>query len=99
MRSIVLDFIFSAIDEVNPQLPPESRLGKSEMTIIMGKGGVLDSLGFLNLVVSAEGRVDAGLHTSLNLASMLMESDHALPRTVGELADLIVLRLEGAVHG
>jgi len=99
MRSRVLQLIFSAIDEVNQQLPPEEQLAKSETAVITGSDGTLDSLAFLNLIVSAERQVDAALHTSVSLASALMESDGEPPRTVGELADLITSRLEGTGRG
>lgn len=99
MRSRVLQLIFSAIDEVNQQLPPQGRVAKSETAVITGSDGSLDSLALLNLIVTAEGLVDAALHTSVSLASALMESDGTLPRTVGELADLIVSRLEGTGRG
>jgi hypothetical protein len=99
MRSKVLQLIFSAIDEVNLQLPPGGRLAKSETTVIAGSDGTLDSLAFLNLIVTAEGLVDSSLNTSVSLASALMESDGTPPRTVGELADLITSRLEETGRG
>lgn len=99
MRTKVLLLIFSAIDEVNQQLPPEKRLAKSETSLIAGSDGKLESLTILSLIISAEGLVDSALNTSVGLASALLESEGTLPRTVGELADLITLRLEGIGHG
>jgi len=99
MRQKVLEIIFAAIDEINQQLPPGKGLAKSESAVITGSGGTLDSLGFLNLIVTAEGLIDSALHTSVGLASALMESDAPPPRTVGELVDLINSRMEGAGHG
>ena len=98
MRPKVLQLIFGAIDEVNQQLPPEGRLAKSETAVITGSGGTFDSLSLLNLIVSAEEQVNTSFHTSIGLASALMESDGEPPRTVGELADLITSRLKGAGH-
>jgi acyl carrier protein len=98
MRPKILELIFSAIHEVNQQLPPVRRLAKSETAVITGSDGVLDSLDFLNLIMATEARVDAAFQTSISLASALMESDGPPPRTVAELADLITSRLDGAAH-
>jgi acyl carrier protein len=99
MRSKVLQLIRAAIDEVNQQLPAEGQLAKNETAVITGSDGTLDSLAFLNLILCAQSQVDAALHTSVNLASALMESDREPPRTVGDLADLITSRLEGTGCG
>lgn len=99
MRSKVLQIVFSAINEVNQQLPREGWLAQSESTVIAGSDGKLESLTLLSLIICAEGQVDTDFHTSVGLASALMESDGTLPRTVGELADLITSRLEEIGHG
>jgi acyl carrier protein len=99
IRNKIIELIFSAINEVNQQLPPENRLLKNEESVIAGEDGKFDSLAFLNLIVSVEGRVDTALRTSVALASGLMELDRTPPRTVGELADFIIARLEIIGHG
>jgi hypothetical protein len=100
LREKLLQHIYSAIDELNQQLSPAERIQKSPATVLTGSDGALESLAFLNLIVAAEDRVNAGFATSINLASMLMESeDTPPPRDVGELADLIAARLREAGHG
>lgn len=94
MREKVLQLIYSAIEDVNQQLPPASKLAKTEFEVITGSGSVLDSLSFLNLIITTEARVDNAFRVSVTLASALMESDGEPPRTVGELADIITLKLE-----
>ena len=97
MRDKLLQHVFSAIDELNQQLPPAERIAKSEATVLTGSDGALESLAFLNLIVATEDRVNAAFSTSINLASLLMESDDTPPpRNVGELVDLIATRLTGA---
>jgi len=97
MREKLLQHVFSAIDELNQQLPPAERIAKSEATVLTGTDGALESLAFLNLIVATEDRVNAAFSTSINLASLLMESDDTPPpRNVGELVDLIGTRLPGA---
>ena len=99
MRDKLLQHVYSAIDELNQQLPPGERVAKSEATVLTGSDGALESLAFLNLIVATEDRVNAGFNTSINLASMLMESDDTPPpRSVAELVDLIASRLRGAGH-
>jgi hypothetical protein len=98
MRSKIIELVFTAIDEINKQLPPRCRLAKNEASVIAGSDGILDSLAILNLIVTVEGLVDNALHTSIGLASALMESEGQLPHTVGALADLITSRLEGATR-
>ena len=100
MRDQLLKHVYSAIDELNQQLPPGERLEKSENAVLTGSEGALESLAFLNLIVATEDRVNAALGVSINLASMLMESDETPPpRNVGELVDLIATRVRGPAHG
>lgn len=100
MRAQVLQHVFAAIDEVNQQLAPAERIGKSEGTALTGSEGALESLTFLNLIVATEERVNSAFGVSINLASMLMESDDTPPpRSVSELVDLIATRVRGSDHG
>lgn len=58
--------ILSAIEEVNEILPPEMRLSSDPEAVIFGKGGKLDSLGLVNLVLAVEERLaDRGWKVSL----------------------------------
>jgi len=100
MRDKILQQVFSAIDELNLQLAVGERIGKSEATVLTGSDGALESLAFLNLIVATEERVNAAYSVSINLASMLMESDDTPPpRSVGDLVDLIATRVRGPDHG
>lgn len=94
MRAKVLECVYSAIAEVNLQLPAGEQLAASEETVLAGSGGTLDSLTLLTLIASAERHVDEGFKISSSLASEMMESEE-LPATVGQLADRIVRIVEG----
>ena len=48
----ILEIIYDTIDEVNESNPDEMKLAKSLKTIIIGNGGVLDSLGIINFIIS-----------------------------------------------
>ena len=74
MAKNVLELVYSAIDELNQQLPPAKRVAKSEATPLTGSSGALDSLGFLNLIVIVEDKVNAAHNSAIALASSMMES-------------------------
>ena len=94
-RAQVLAALYAAVDDVNLQLPPASRLAKSEGTALLGDAADLDSLGFLNLVLAAETQVNARCAPPVNLAERLLELDESsLPATLGALATFI-LELQG----
>jgi acyl carrier protein len=67
----VLDVIYGCIDEVNRQLPHDARLLKSADTVLVGEGGVLDSLGYITLLVALE----EALETKLGARCFLLEED------------------------
>jgi acyl carrier protein len=57
MHDQIQSAILSAIKEVNEILPPEMRLSNDPEAVIFGKGGKLDSLGLVNLVLAVEERL------------------------------------------
>jgi hypothetical protein len=98
MTNDVLQLVYSAIDELNRQLPRAKHVARSESTPLTGSDGALDSLNFLNLIVLVEDRANAAHGTSIALASLLMEAQVPVPRTVSELAALVSAQLNGAGH-
>ena len=63
----IRQLIFSAFDELNEQLPAARKLPKSETTSLVGTGGVLDSLGLVNLIVALEQKIENEFQTSISL--------------------------------
>lgn len=53
----ILKTIFSAVDEVNLQLPEEQRIKKDAHAVIYSENGGLDSLGLVNFIVILEEKV------------------------------------------
>jgi len=91
----ILRIVYRAIDELNPQLPPERRLEKSPETAVFGSAGRLDSLGLVNLIVAIEQAVENELAVSVVLADEKAISQRSSPfRTVGALAAYVRARLE-----
>lgn len=87
-RERALALIYDTIDRVNPQLPPAQRLARGPSTVIVGPGGVLDSLGIVNFVLALEERAADALGRSVPLLDTDRIADATGPfRTVGSLAD------------
>ena len=86
----ILAALYRAVDELNLQLPPTSRLEKSAGTAIVGDGAALDSLGFLNLVLLSEAKINEACSPAVSLAEHLLEDPEAdPPATLGALAALV----------
>lgn len=91
MMANALDLIFEVIDEVNGQLPPDSRLEKTPETVVVGEGGVLDSLGVTNFLITLEEKVSAASGQSVALLrdDFLSGEDDTL-RTVATINEYIL---------
>lgn len=90
----ITNILFSAVDEINHGLPKEARLDKSPQTALLGAEGKLDSLNFVNLILSAEEKLSAEFGT-ISLAEAIVADDQTNPpETVEALADLVGALLE-----
>lgn len=78
--------VYEAIDTVNQQLPPARRLRKAPDTIIIGRGGALDSLGIVNFVIALEEKVADRIGVAVQLLDADMIGDESPLRTVESLA-------------
>ena len=84
----ILQVIFDAIDEINEQFEEEQRLMKSTDTVLFGESGKLDSLGFINLLIAIEQRLEEIFDVSFTLANEKAMSQVNSPfRTVETLAE------------
>jgi acyl carrier protein len=87
-KRAIESLLFTAVAEVNRQLPKDRRLDPTRDTRLSGAEGRLDSLGILNLLVLAEQRIQSTFGIDVLLAD-----DEALARepspflTLGTLAD------------
>ena len=64
---VILEAIYSAIDEINNQLPTAQQLAKQKDTIILGEGGTLDSLATIQLLVAIEEHIAASVDGNVDL--------------------------------
>lgn len=96
----VFEWLYAAVDEVNQQLRKAQRIDKSPGTLLTGEGGLLDSLGMLNLLVAIERRLEQQLGVSVTLADEESLSQDPSPfRSLSSLAEHIqrvVLRKQPA---
>ena len=89
MKKKLLNVIYSSIDEINSSLPINSKIDKNEHTVIFGEGKI-DSLAFVNFIISIEENVNKEFRASIDLTNeeMLME-DSSPFQTVNTLANYI----------
>jgi D-alanine--poly(phosphoribitol) ligase subunit 2 len=86
---------FQCIEELNRQLPLEGKLQSSLDTILVGEGGVLDSLGLITFIVSIEEAVEeeTGSHMALLKEEFLVDSEGPF-RTIGSMVSWIISKLD-----
>ena len=89
------NLIITSIKEINEQLPQEQQLGQSTKTVLFGKGGELDSLGLINLVVAVEQNIEDEFDVTITLADERAMSQKRSPfKTVGTLTNYIEILLK-----
>jgi acyl carrier protein len=97
-RDRITKAVFDAIDDLNQQLPEGRKLGKNWDTVLYGRGGHLDSLQLVHLVVATE----QGLEEEFNRVVVLAD-EKAVARgrspfqTVGSFVEYIASRLQEAI--
>ena len=74
----LLDIIYQSLDEVNEQLPSDQRIQKSPDTILVGRAGGLDSLGFVNFVALVEEKCAHQYGITVSLMEASSSGDAAL---------------------
>ena len=94
-REKILQALYAAVDELNLQLPAESRLEKAETTAIIGDDATLDSRGFINLILSAETKVNEVCSPPINVSERMIEHADSHPETLGAFATFITGLQEG----
>ena len=92
-----LQLIYDAIDDVNAALEEGEKINKAPETALFGESGSLDSLGFVNLIVAVEQKMEEKFGTTIAIADERAMSRKRSPsRTVGSLAEYISSLLEEA---
>lgn len=61
--------VFDTIREFNRQQPPNQQIGFEPESVLLGDGGVLDSLGVINLIVAIEQNLRTSMGAQVDLLS------------------------------
>ncbi len=96
----IIQSVFSAVDYVNQSLPQEEQLEKSVDTVLFGRGGKLDSLGIVNLIVATEEAIEEEFGVTITLADEKAMSQKNSPfQTVESLVNYILSLLNENADG
>ena|SRR5215813_3212325 len=85
----VKSIVYEAIDELNEQLAEENRLEKAPEIALLGHAGLLDSVGFVNLIVLVEEKCQNEFGAPILLTDDLGTEDDNSLKTVGSFIDYI----------
>ena len=97
-RERILNAVYSAVDELNSQLPPGVSVEKSLEAPLYGASGKLESLDFVTLVMEVEGKINAEFGTDITIADENLLSKQKSPfSSLGTLVEYLeeVLKQEG----
>jgi acyl carrier protein len=94
-RESVRHVIYAAIDEHNEAVEAPARLAKSEDTVLFGRGGSLDSVGLVSLIVGVEQGIEERFGVCMTLADERAMSQKSSPfRSVRALTEYVHACLE-----
>jgi acyl carrier protein len=99
MEERILKAVYSAIDELNAQLPPGVSVEKSPDAPLYGASGKLESLDFVTLVMEVEEKIKAEFGVDITIADEHLLSKEQSPfSSVRTLIEYLkeVLEQEGA---
>jgi acyl carrier protein len=95
MKQQAIEVVYSAIDALNEQLSPDRRLDKKPDTILLGSGGKVDSVGFINLIVLLEEKCQDKFGVPVCLTGEEVAMDDTSPfQNVGTLVEHICKLVE-----
>lgn len=99
-HQIARNMIHAALDELNEQSPPETRIPPGQLTTLVGPDGYLDSLGVVTLVALLEERLEREAGVVANLLETPNEEQDALAHfaTVDALVDRVVAAMAEGAH-
>tara|TARA_Y100000310_G_C20595794_1_gene770413 strand:- start:959 stop:1249 length:291 start_codon:yes stop_codon:yes gene_type:complete len=94
-KSKLIELIYLVIDDYNSRQRKSKRLDKSLDTMLYGDNGLLDSLGFVDFVVSVEDKINETYGINFTLADERAMSQQNNPfETVESLSNYIFVLLE-----
>jgi len=98
-KSRIEKIVFRAMDRVNEVLLDEEALVQRPETVLVGEGGQLDSMGFINFVVALEEELAKELGLNFNLVEQINASTSAKPATVAEFIEFVFAAAQSRASG
>ena len=96
----ITQMLFSVIDELNQMRPADEHLSKDLDTPLAGDSGRLDSAGLINLIAITENKAVTEFGRPIVLTDdYTLSQVNQVFRTVGTLADYILLKLNEKENG
>ncbi len=98
MGEKILDIIISQAKELNEQLTNKISVEQGADAPLFGRGGVLDSIALVTLVVAVEQAIEDEFDTALTIADEKAMSQKVSPfRTVGSLSEYVQKLIKGEI--
>jgi acyl carrier protein len=95
MKDKAIEVIYSAIDDLNEQLSADRKLDKNPETVLLGSGGKIDSVSFINFIVLLEEKCQDKFGVPVCLTGEAVAMDDSYPfRNVGTLVEHICKLVE-----
>jgi acyl carrier protein len=92
--------VYRAIDQVNEVQPEDNLLVKAPGTVLVGQGGQLDSMAFVNFVAALEEQLTAIVDTNANVIDELnARSLTSKATTVADWIEVVRSVLQSVVRG
>lgn len=89
------EILNQAIDAFNQTVDPDQQLSHSDSTVIFGPESNLDSLGFVNFIVTIEAEVDSKLNKTIFIVDEeSMEMAENPFRTIKSLKELLLHKIQ-----
>jgi acyl carrier protein len=95
----VKEIIHGVINELNQQFSSGHQIDKDSGVILIGDGGVLDSLGLTNFIVEIEQRSEERFGATLNLAEDIMSEGDPPFDTLESLYRYLLAKLRETDNG
>lgn len=98
MYEKILDIILAQAKELNEQLTNKIPVEQGAAAPLFGKGGILDSVALVTLIVAVEQAIEDEFDAALTIADEKAMSQKSSPfRTVGSLSDYVQKLIKGEI--
>lgn len=98
MDEKILDIILTQAEELNEQLTNKIPVEQGADAPLFGKGGVLDSVALVTLIVAVEQAIEDEFDVALTIADEKAMSQKSSPfRTIGALSDYVQKLVKGDI--